>query len=149
MAYQTAAGASLSAVASLPATYDDTGYGALTAVIIGEITNIGEFGKEFALVTHQPLATRGTKKGKGSFNNGQLSPALALDNEDAGQIILTAALEVDTPISFCVTLQDGTEYWFGGLVMAFKPSVGGVDDIVNKSLMVEIDDNPIVVIDPA
>ena len=62
MSFDTAAGAVLSMSAVLPATYDASGYGALTKVPIGEITNIGEFGKEFALVTHQPLATRGVKK---------------------------------------------------------------------------------------
>lgn len=149
MAFQTAAGASLG-IAALPATFDSAGYGALTPVTVGEITNIGEFGKEFALVTHQPLATRGTKKAKGSYNNGTLSPSLAWDAvDDAGQEDMEDALESDAPVSFVVTLQDGTEFWFAGLVMLFKTSVGGTDDVVTATTTIEIDDREIVRIDPA
>jgi len=144
MSFDTAAGAILSMSAVLPATYDAAGYGALTKVPIGEITNIGEFGKEFALVTHQPLASRGTKKAKGSFNNGTLSPTCALDNANAGQQAIDAAVESDDPVAVCITLDDGTEYWCAALVMAKKISVGGSDDVVSASISMEIDHNPIV-----
>ncbi|MDK3016550.1 hypothetical protein [Pseudodonghicola flavimaris] len=144
MAFQTASGASLSVSASQPATYDSTGFAALTYTVVGEITNIGEFGKEFATVTHNPLATRGTKKGKGSYNNGTLSPALALDPDDAGQDIMETLLDSDNPGSFLVTLQDGTKYYLEGLVMSFKPSVGDIDSVVTASTSVEVTDNDIV-----
>lgn len=146
MAHQTAAGASLS-TGDLPASYDASGYGAISPTLIGEITNIGEFGKQFELVTHNPLATRGTKKGKGSYNNGQLTPNLALDPNDGGQQAMETALESDQPVSFCVTLQDGTEYWMAGYVMSFRPSVGSVNDVVTASTVIEVDHNAIVKID--
>lgn len=138
MAHQTAAGATLGMTAAKPATHDNAGWDAATMTMIGEVTNIGEFGKEFALVTHNPLATRGTKKGKGSFNNGSLSPSIALDPNDAGQAAMEAALESDDPVYFEVTLQDGTKYRMVGLVMAFKPNIGGVDDVVTASTTIEL-----------
>ena len=146
MAWQTAAGASLAiaSTAGAPTTFDTAGYGALVYTDIGEITNIGEFSKEFALVTHQPLATRGVKKGKGSFNNGTLNPSLALDNTDAGQRILHDALESDESYAFLVTLQDGTKYYLMGKVMSYKPNIGGVDDVVTASPTIEVDSDPIV-----
>lgn len=146
MAWQTAAGASL-AIASTegaPATFDSAGYAAKTYVDVGEITNIGEFGKEFALVTHQPLSTRGVKKGKGSYNNGTLNPALALDTADAGQILMEEALESDISYAFQITLQNGAIYYLMGKVMSFKPNVGGVDDVVTASPTIEVDSDPII-----
>lgn len=146
MAWQTAAGASLAiaTTAGAPTTADAAGYAAKTYTDIGEITNIGEFGKEYALVTHQPLATRGVKKGKGSYNNGTLSPSLALDADDAGQVLLETASESDDSYAFRVTLQDGTKYYLMGRVMSFKKNVSGVDDVVTATPTIEVDSDPIV-----
>lgn len=144
MAFDTAAGASLAISATLAATYDAAGYGALTFTTVGEITAIGEFGKEFAVVTHNPLATRGTKKSKGSFNNGTLSPTMALDNTDAGQTLMKAALESDAPYAFRVTLDTGEIYYLEGIVPMFKPNVGTVDDVVTATATIDINENPIV-----
>ena len=138
MAHQTASGVTLGISLAAPATHDITGFDALTFINVAEITNIGEFGKEWQLVTHNPLATRGTKKGKGSFNNGTLSPSLALDPDDAGQTAMKTALESDDPAYFVVTLQDGTIYYLTGLVMSFKPNIGGVDDVVTASTTIEL-----------
>jgi len=138
MTHQTAAGVTLGISLAAPASHTEVGFDALTLVPVGEITNIGEFGKEFALVTHNPLASRGTKKGKGSFNNGSLSPALALDPSDAGQTAMKTALESDDPAYFAITLQDGTIFYLVGLLMSFKPNIGGVDDVVTASTSIEL-----------
>jgi len=146
MAYQTAAGASLSIVATAPATFDASGYGALTGVVVGEVTNIGDFfGREYAEVTHNPLADRMTKYGKGSYNNGTIAPSMALDPADAGQILMQAALISDDPYSICITLQDGTEYWARALVMTFMPNVSGVDDIVNAAASMRVTTDWVVI----
>ena len=146
MAWQTAAGATLAiaTTAGAPTTVDAAGYAAKTYTAVGEITNIGEFGREYALVTHQPLSTRGVKKGKGSFNNGTLNPTLALDSDDAGQILMKTALNSDESYAFLVTLQDGTKYYMMAKVMSFKPNVGGVDDVVTAAPTLEIDSDDIV-----
>ena len=134
MSYQTGAGAALLVSSAAPATFDSSGYGALTGTVVGEVTNIGDFfGREYAEVTHNPLANRATQYGKGSYNNGTISPAMALDPADAGQTILTAALNSDSPIAVGIRLQDGSEYWCMALVMSFMPNVGGVDDVVTAS----------------
>ncbi|MEI4473577.1 hypothetical protein [Frigidibacter sp. MR17.24] len=144
MAWQSAAGASIAISLTAPATFDAAGFTALTPNIVGEVTNIGEFGKEFALVTHMPLAERGTGKRKGSYNNGTLSPTMALDPDDAGQQDMATALEMDEPVFFQITLQDGTVYWCGGLVMTYRPNVAGVDDVVTATCTVELDNTPII-----
>jgi len=144
MAHQTASGATLGISLVAPANHTEVGFDALTLVPVGEITNLGEFGKEWALVSHQPLASRGTKKGKGSYNNGSISPALAFDPDDAGQIALQTALDSDDPAYFGITLQDGTIFYLEGLVMSLKTNVGGNDDVVTGSTNIEITDKEIV-----
>ncbi|MBY5976729.1 hypothetical protein KUV39_08725 [Phaeobacter italicus] len=138
MAHQTASGVTLGISAVAPAAHDIASFDALTFINVGEITNIGEFGKEWSLVTHNPLSTRGTEKGKGSFNNGSLSPGLALDPGDAGQTAMETALESDDPVYLSITLQDGTIFYLVGLVMSFKPNIGGVDDVVTASTTIEL-----------
>lgn len=144
MAWQTAAGAVLRIGTGVPATFDAAGYAAITYTEVGEITNIGSFGKEYALVSHQPLSSRGVKKGKGSFNNGTLNPALAYDSSDEGQIALKAALDSDSAFPFQVELQDGSSFYMMAIVMSLKPNVGGVDEVVTSSPTLEVTSDPII-----
>ena len=146
MAWMTAAGATfaLASTSAAPATYDEAGYDALAFTNVGEITNIGEFGGEYALVTHQPLATRGVGKRKGSFNNGTLNPNLAWDPGDPGQELLDTAYQSDDPWPMRVTLQDGSVFYMMGLVMSYRPIVNGVDEVVGGTPTIEVDSTPMV-----
>ena len=54
----TSAGTKLYVSASLPATYNSAGFGALTWTEVGEITDFGEWGKEYTVVNHNPVGTR-------------------------------------------------------------------------------------------
>lgn len=139
MAVMTSAGSTLGISASLPATYDVTGFNALTYTAVGEITDLGEFGTEYALVTYTALGQRQTKKLKGSFNNGSLQLQLGRDTADAGQTLLRTALASDNSYSFRVTLQNATRLQFTGKVMSYKTSVGSVDQITGASTAIEVD----------
>lgn len=141
MAAITTAGTVISASASLPATYDLAGFAALSYTAVGEITEIGEYGKEYNIVTHTPLATRRTQKLKGSYNEGSLALQMAYDSADSGQTILIAALDSDASISFKITDQDGTVDYFTGKVMSYRKNIGGVDSIRSASTAIEIDSN--------
>lgn len=138
MTVRTAAGTIISISASTPATFDQAGYAALTFTAIGEITDAGEFGREYNLVTHNPLATRGTVKKKGSFNEGAMSLQLGLDTDDAGQIILKAASLSDNDYSFKVAYPGGDVEYFQAQAMNFKKGIGSVDNIVAASVNLEI-----------
>lgn len=119
MTTQTGAGVSLAISLVAPATHDKTGYSALAPTTIGEVTNIGEFGREFATVTHQALQRRATSKRKGSFDSGSVAPTVALDNRSAGQAAVDTALERRSPVFLRITLQDQAVYWFAGVVRSF------------------------------
>lgn len=138
MAIQSAAGASIGISASAPATYNVAGYEALTYTTIGEVTDLGEFGREYNLITHNPIDTRATKKLKGSYNEGQISMTVGLDTADAGQTLCATAASSDSNYSFKVTLQNGAIYYFPAQVMSFKRSIGSVDNVVSATIALEI-----------
>jgi len=144
----TSAGSTLAVSAVAPATYDSAGFAALTFTDIGEITDMGEFGREYASVTHNPLGDRRTVKRKGSYNDGALALQMARVPGDAGHILLLAALELDDSYSFEVTLQDGTIMYFSAQTMSYKTGVGSVDQITTASCTLEID-NDIIEVAPA
>lgn len=138
MAVRTSAGSTLKISAGVPATFNVAGYEALTYTTIGEITNFGEFGREYTLVTHNPVANRGTVKFKGSFNEGALTLQLGLDTDDAGQILAKTASGSDANYAFMLTTQNGDIYYFQAQVMSFKVGVNDVNSITSATIMVEI-----------
>lgn len=138
MAVMTSAGSTLSIATGSPATYDATGFTALTYVVIGEVTDIGELGRDYSVVNHSPVGSRAVKKFKGSYNNGAMQIKLARDTSNAGQTAMRAALLSDADYSFKVTLQDLTKIHFIGKVTSFKVQVGTVDQITGSSCNIEI-----------
>ena len=138
MTVRTSAGSTIKLSASAPATFDASGYNALSYTTVGEASDLGEFGREFALVTHMPVSTRGTQKFKGSFNEGSLTIQMGLDTDDSGQILAKAASMSDNAYSFLITTQNGDKYYFQARVMSFKVNIGGVDTITAATMMVEI-----------
>ena len=135
---RTSAGTTLKVCAAAPATFDAGGYAALKSEIVGEITDLGEFGREFSLVTHQPVGSRGTQKFKGSFNEGSMSLTLGLDMSDKGQVLMKAASLSDADYSFIVTTQNGAQFCFQGKVMSWKVGIGSVDQITTASVTLEL-----------
>jgi hypothetical protein len=138
MPVRSSAGSTLSLSAGIPATFNVAGYTALTWTAVGEITDLGEFGREFNLITHNPLGSRGTVKLKGSFNDGSISVSLALDTDDAGQILAKAAALSDNDYSVKIITQNGDDYYMQVKVMSFKVQVGSVDSVTSATMTMEI-----------
>lgn len=138
MTVRTSAGSTIAISAALPATFDAAGFAALAFTKIGEVTDMGEFGREYALVTHNPVDNRGTVKRKGSFNEGTMDLKVGLDTDDAGQVIAKAAADSDDDHSIEVTTQNGDKYYFLAQVMSFKVGVGSVDQITGASIKLEL-----------
>lgn len=140
MTVRTSAGTVISISDDIPATFNEAGYEDVGVVFtaIGEVTDLGEFGREFALVTHNPVASRGTVKKKGSYNEGTMSLSLGLDTDDGGQVIAKAAAASDNNYSFRVVMPSGDYYYFQAQVMSFKVGVGSVDQITTATITLEI-----------
>jgi len=127
MAIGTVAGTSIGISATIPASFTEAGYEALTFTNIGNIEDGGEHGREYAEVTFNPIDTRGTRKYKGSFNEGAKTLSIAYDSDDAGMVLLKAALASDNDYSFEVAYPNGDIDWFQAKVMSLTKATGGVD----------------------
>jgi hypothetical protein len=138
----TTAGSTIAISAGVPATFDSAGYAALAYTLIGEVTDFGEFGRKFNLVTHNPISSRGTQKFKGSFNEGAMTLGLGLDTDDAGQDLAYTASGSDAKYAIKVTAQNGDAYYFQALVMDFVRRFGSVDQITGASITLEITTSP-------
>jgi len=141
MTVRSSAGTTIGLSSSAPATFNSAGYSALTFTTIGEVTDLGEFGREYNLITHNPIGSRGTVKLKGSFNEGSINMTLGLDTDDAGQILAKTASQSDSDYSFVITTQNGDDYYFQAKVMSFKVNVGSVDSVTTATIMLELTTN--------
>jgi len=135
----TSAGTKLYMSATLPATYDITGYAALSWTEIGEISDLGEFGRQYNLVNFNPLGDRRTVKRKGSYNDGTIAAQMARVPTDAGQAMLVTALGLDVSRAIKIVLQDGTIFYTTVQVMSYTTNVGSVDQITAATVNMEID----------
>ncbi len=146
---RTSAGTTL-AISPAPAqilngsSYLLTDFTALSFTVVGEISDLGSFGKKYNLVTFNPLGDRKTVKRKGSYNNGTLSLKMAAAPTNAGQVVLTTASNDDASYCFRVITQSGSTYYFTGQVMGFQLEVGSVDQIMGASADVELDNDILI-----
>ena len=139
----TTAGTTLEVTATSPATYDLAGFEALNDWVgVGEIVDFGEFGREYNLVTHNPIGDRRTIKRKGSYNDGSVPLVMArVPGTDAGQDLLRTARDDDSSYYFKVTYQDGGVMYYSAQVMSYTSNLGSVDNIVQASCNLEIDND--------
>ena len=146
----TSAGTTISISARLPATYDAAGFEAVGVVFteVGEVSDLGEFGREYNVVKFNPLKDRRTVKRKGSYDDGTVQVQLAKAATDAGQIILKSATNSDASHSIKIVLQDGTKFYFTAQVSSSTVNVGNVDQITSSTFKLEIDNDIIEVAGP-
>ena len=144
----TSAGTTIGISAALPATYTQAAFTALTYTEIGEVSDLGEFGREYNVVKFNPLKDRRTVKRKGSFDDGTVQVQLAKAATDAGQILLKSAVNSDASHSVKIVLQDGTIFYFTAQVSSSTVNVGNVDQITSSTFKLEID-NDIIEVLPA
>lgn len=144
----TSAGTTIEISAALPATYDKAGFAALSYTEIGEVSDLGEFGREYNIVKFNPLKDRRTVKRKGSYDDGTVQVQLAKAAKDAGQILLKSAVNSDASHSVKIVLQDGTTFYFTAQVSSSTVNVGNVDQITSSTFKLEID-NDIIEVAPA
>lgn len=142
---QTVAGTKLYISSVLPTTYDSnvtTGFPAVTGFnLVAEITDMGENGAVFDLVTHQPVADRKKYKFKGGYDNGQQSLKFAkitLAGSDAGQAMLKAAAASDADYTFHIVFQDNTDQYYTGKCMGIKTTIGSLNNILAGSADIQI-----------
>lgn len=139
------AGATIGVSATLAATIDSSGFGALSFTTIGEIIDVGEFGKEFEISSHKPVTTRAIQKFKGAYDLGSTTFAMARDDDDAGQVIALAALASDNSYAFKIAYSDSTIDYFHAKVSSYKTASGDVNSMVNRMMSLEFTSEIVIV----
>ena len=147
----TSAGTKLYVSAGAPATYDQSGFEAVSWTEVGEITDISEFGRVYSSVTHNPIGDRQTVKRKGSYDDGNITLQLARVPADTGQVILVAAVDSDDSHSFKVVLNDfattsATTMYFSAQVLSYTTNIGNVNKITTAACAVNIDNSVVEVV---
>jgi hypothetical protein len=59
------------------------------------------------------------------------------DDDDAGQIAVLSAYNNKTEVAFEIEYPDGSIDYFTGLVVSFKSTVGAVNSILARSMVVQ------------
>jgi hypothetical protein len=144
MVSSTSAGTTIAISAAAPATFDGTGYAALSFTIVGGVESIPAFGATTAVNSFQPL-NGPQEKHKGATNYGSLQIPMALDRADAGQTLMrTAAAPSNNGLySFKVLFPNGDARFFQGRVFGMPETVGSATNVLMATPTVEI--NTVVV----
>lgn len=143
----TNAGSTLAISASLPATYDASGYGAttITYTAVGNIEDHGSHGVTSNITTFTPVDTNVVAKAKGAKNYGAKNITVANIAGDAGQVILKAASESTAHYSAKVTYADGEIHYMDVLVKDYVYNDGTSDSNRTIGCVMELCRAPVIV----
>jgi len=125
----SSAGTCVFFAATLPATYDQAGYEALTYIPWVENTNIGEFGPSFSVLSYNTMCDGAKNKRTGTVDYGDLSFEGAYVTTDVGQAVLEAAANARSVITVKIESPDGEVVYSTGVVSTATTMIGGPEDI--------------------
>lgn len=136
--FDTSAGTTIGLSASQPATYDQTGYEALTFTTIGKVTDLGEIpSRVYELVTLYFVASRGQAKAKGGYQLGSQTIVYALDAADTGQALVDTATDSDSAYSVKIDHPTLGTIYAQALVMGGPKSYSDVNTASTRSVTLE------------
>lgn len=124
---------------------------------VGMITQFGEYGRVYDLVTFQEVYSGRTRKLRGGYNDGQMSLTVGRDLTDDGQDLLYDAANAATQDNwgFRIEFNDApssvggpSTVFFRALPMSFRSTLGAVNAVFSATSMLEIN-SPIVTVDAA
>ncbi len=141
------AGATLAICATLPDTYDQTGYESTDLVFtpVGEIENYGNHGVNATISTFIPVDTAVVAKVKGSKDYGNMALMIGNLPSDAGQAIVKTASESNAHHSVKITYPDGIVHYLDVLVHKFEYQDGSVNDVQKISVEFAVCRKPVEV----
>lgn len=150
MSKMTSTGLLVSVSANTPASFDATGFAALTYTALGGVTGVSAFGASAAMVESNPLATGETEKYKGFINWGSVTIDSDYDPADAGQLIMQNAVEDNSTggaafraVSVKLTYQTGDVRYLYGKVFSAPENPGSANSMVTRSITLELDRRPV------
>jgi IMP cyclohydrolase len=136
---QLSTGTTVGLSATLPTLFNlsTTGYPARTYTLIGEVMDVPEGGDQRTVVPYNPLASDNEEYLLGSKTHDQITIPIMRDDDDAGQIAVLSAYNNKTEVAFEIEYPDGSIDYFTGLVVSFKSTVGAVNSILARSMVVQ------------
>lgn len=138
-------GVVIEASASLPATYDTTGYAAVSWTAVGEVVDVSEIAKVWATINHQAVTRAYPVKLKDTYDISDVTLTLARVGDDAGQVILKTGLDAAASYSFQVTLPSGEIGYFTGKIT--KCGTGAIASGSYNTLSVTIAVDPATLVE--
>ena len=113
---------------------------------VGEVRNIGDFGRVYNQIEHSVLSDRNVQKFKGQRDDGTLEVELGYDAADTGQAALKTALDSDSDYNIRITLNDassvsgshGTLFHMKAKVMQEVKMLGDANNIVRSKVVLAI-----------
>lgn len=115
------------------------------------VSNLGSLGDTSELITHNPLATRRTRKLRGTRNAGSMQVVAGMDAADPGQLAVIAAEKTDFTYAFKLVFDDApaggtpSESYFVALVLSATREIGEANSVVTLNTTLEIDSNIVFV----
>lgn len=113
---------------------------------IGEISDLGSFGRVYQQIKAQSIGTRGDRKYKGTFDDGAMSIKVNRDATDTGQAAAIAARDSDADYNLKIVLNDAagggfttnTTFYLKAKVMSYTVEAGGPNSIVMATINLDI-----------
>ena len=135
--------------ASLPATYDSSGYGAttITYTTIGSVETFPAFGSQRQVYNFEPInGNVEYHKGTEAYGGGEM--VMADIPANAGQVILKAAEASANHYSMKITYPDGEIHYLDVIVTSWTLSPQGSNQVMRRSANVQLCRAPVVVAAP-
>ena len=130
-------GTTLSVSASLPATEDVAGYGALTFTEVTGVATVPEFGPEYEVVNHVDVKDGVTRKAHGGVDYGGGTVAYRVVEADSGQGILKTAIDGQDTISVKIERSSGLIEYFQGIVTSNRTSEASSGNTYTRSSAIQ------------
>lgn len=113
---------------------------------VGDISNLGEFGRVYAPIKFDSLSDRNTLKFKGQRDDGTMTIEIGRDSSDGGQAAVIVALDSDADYNFKITLNDAsttsgstaTYFLFKAKVMSHPTIIGTPNNVVMSRIVLDI-----------
>jgi len=130
------AGSTLAVSASAPATFDASGYGALTFTDVGGFDDLGTIGDGYEMQSFDSIVD-GRIPFRGIQDGGSFELNMADDPTDAGQIIMKAAFDAGKgtaaeKISVEITAPNGAIQYAQVIVGSWRKNYGGANDVIRR-----------------
>ena len=140
----TTAGAKIYISSALPETIDENGFNAVTGFTkISRVTNFDALPQTFTRVPFNDVEMRETYTLKGTKDPVEFTVELGRVHDDAGQIAVLDAFESDDDFSFYIEMQDGTKVYFIGKVMDTTLTLGDVNTIIGRTMVIALNCIPV------